>query len=565
MPNITFQPVLREMKDVLNSGFYSIPRFQRPYSWSSENLDDFWRDVVLDNDPGYFVGPMVAYEQPSDVLAMVDGQQRMTSITLALCALRDEFQRLGANSLAKGIAKYIEREDDDSVAHFVLRSEAAGDYLKTQIQRPLPRGPMEPKGDEQKALKRAYDDISGWLGGQVAGLSKEDPEEPGQSPAGLRLKEIRDRILGLQVIWIRLDNEDDAYVIFETLNSRGKDLETVDLLKNLVLGAIRQENGDLDSARIRWNEMREVLAGSSGSSVNPNKFILHWWLSRHSYTAERKLFRSIRKEFSKDEASNFLDELRADAILYARIASPSTWQCQTHERQVRRSLEALNIFGVRQPRPLLLALLRAYRDKKITAKALRKSLSVIESYHFITTAIVGTSSTGGVSVMYASHARQVSSGTSSQINLSLQELKKKLKSSLSSWDTFASEFGRSLYYSQSRPDQRKLVQYVLQRLNDATRPGSALDHSRCNIEHLAPESGLMDSFDDIGNLFWIDQDLNQLLGNKDFSLKKQILTDYTQTYDLSDVMKAESWGKGEVADRGLRLADIAYHQVWRLD
>ena len=75
----------------------------------------------------------------------------------------------------------------------------------------------------------------------------------------------------------------------------------------------------------------------------------------------------------------------------------------------------------------------------------------------------------------------------------------------------------------------------------------------------------MDSFDEIGNLFWIDKDLNQTLGDKDFSLKKGILVDFTQTYDLSDVMKAEEWGTQEVADRGLRLANLAYYQVWKLD
>ncbi len=315
LPNITFQPVLRDLKDVLNSDFYIIPRFQRPYSWSSENLDDFWRDVVIDNEQGYFIGPMVAYEESADLLAMVDGQQRITSVTLALCALRDQFQTLQATAYSTGLGKYIERLDDDSVRHFVLRSEAAGSYLQTQIQLPLPRTSSEAKSEEQRALKKAFEDISAWLAAEVDGLATEHPEGPEHCEAAVRLREIRDRILGLQVIWIKLDNEDDAYVIFETLNSRGKNLETVDLLKNLLLGTIRAENGDLDSARIRWNEMRESLA-VRGGGANPNKFILHWWLSKKDYTAERKLFRLIRKQFNKSDASGMLDELRDDAVLW---------------------------------------------------------------------------------------------------------------------------------------------------------------------------------------------------------------------------------------------------------
>lgn len=44
--------------------YFLIPRFQRPYSWDRDNLDDFWRDVVYDNKPGYFIGPMVAWRDP---------------------------------------------------------------------------------------------------------------------------------------------------------------------------------------------------------------------------------------------------------------------------------------------------------------------------------------------------------------------------------------------------------------------------------------------------------------------------------------------------------------------
>lgn len=75
MASITFQPILRDLKDLLKSDFYSIPRFQRPYSWSSENLEDFWRDVVVDNPEGYFIGPMVAYTEGGDVFKIVDGQR----------------------------------------------------------------------------------------------------------------------------------------------------------------------------------------------------------------------------------------------------------------------------------------------------------------------------------------------------------------------------------------------------------------------------------------------------------------------------------------------------------
>jgi hypothetical protein len=564
MPNITFQPVLKDMKDVLKSDFYTIPRFQRPYSWSSENLDDFWRDVVQDNDPGYFIGPMVAYTSGSDLFSIVDGQQRITSITLALCVIRDMFLEMQAKRFASGLEKYIQRDDDDSISHFVLRSEAAGSFLKSQIQTPPPRAFQEAKRDEERALKKAHDEIATWLRQRIEGLAIDHTDGPESSDAAKCLRDIRDKILGLQVIWIQLDSEDDAYIIFETLNSRGKDLETVDLLKNLLLGAIRAENGDLDTARLRWSEMRETLS-EDGGDANPNKFILHWWLSQHEYTAERKLFRLIRQKVTKPVAPKTLYSLRRDSALYARIANPSAWQCKSYERPAQSSLQALNLFSVRQPRPLLLSLFRAYEDGQIKVAKLKATLRAIEAYHYISTAVVGVSSTGGLSMMYAAHAREISAAKSdAAIHSSIDTLVRKLKERRSSRETFLSEFSQALYYSSDRPEARRLVQYTLQEIHDFSIQGNAFDHKKCNIEHISSQSDPKPWTSSIGNLLWVDEKLNAQLGNKSFAQKQEILEKKKGTYEIDDVLAAKKWTQREVNARTARLARIAYDEVWRV-
>jgi hypothetical protein len=559
--------VLREVKDVLKSDFYAIPRFQRPYSWSSENLDDFWRDVVLDNDRGYFIGPMVAFGQGGDVYGIVDGQQRITSITLALCVVRDIFQELQAVKYSNGLTKYIEREDDDSVSHYVLRSEAAGDFVHSQFQTPLPRAARSPSNDEERSLRKAFDDISAWLRQAVEGLDRTHPDGPEQSEAALKLVEIRDKILDLQVIWIVLDSVDDAYVIFETLNSRGKDLETVDLLKNLLLQAIKAENGDLDSARLRWTEMRETLS-DAGAGANPNKFILHWWLSQREYAAERKLFRLMKRQFKKLEAQAWLDSLHDDAAIYAKIANPTGWKCKNFERPLRNSLLGLGIFGVRQPRPVILAMMRAYHQGVIKFARLRTAVRAIEAYHYISTAVVGVSSTGGVSMMYALHAREISAaaaaGKKKTVHDSIDALTAKLHKSLSSRETFISEFGRALRYSNEEPEARRLVQYTLMALHDSEVKGTALDHARCNIEHLHPQSEPTPWMASIGNLVWVDEVLNHQLGTLPFDQKKPVLEKRAQSYDFADILKADEWRKVEVDARAVRLAEVAYDKVWKV-
>ena len=85
----------KEIKDILESGYYRIPRFQRPYSWDRENLEDFWNDVIVDSDSDYFIGSMVVFKsQHSDVFGVVDGQQRLTTITVMLAAVRNALKEL---------------------------------------------------------------------------------------------------------------------------------------------------------------------------------------------------------------------------------------------------------------------------------------------------------------------------------------------------------------------------------------------------------------------------------------------------------------------------------------
>lgn len=560
MPTITFQPQLREVRDILGSDFYVIPRFQRPYSWTSENLEDFLQDVIGDNDEGYFIGPMVAYKVGKRVAAIVDGQQRVTTISILMCVLRDLFLEIGEHKLATAITRYIERDDDDSVDHFVLRAEAAGEFLKSQIQVKPPRTEVRPGNDEQRALRKAYDEISSSLRERIAGLDTERSADE-ESPATKELRLVRDRVLSLQTIWIQLDSEDDAYIIFETLNSRGKDLEVVDLLKNHLLSKLKPENGDLDSARLGWTKMRETLF--EAGNANPNKFILHWWLSKGDYTAERKLYKLLKKRLDQKRGRQTIAELQRDSATYARIASPGTVKWKHHEGELRDALAGIDLFGVRQPRPFLLAAMRSYRDGTIKYATCRKVVSSVESFHYVTTAIVGVSSTGGISQMYAKYARDLTAASdSASAALVCDQLVKKLRGNLSTRDVFLPEFERQLKFSEDEPNAKRLVQYTLRRLHAKSNPSHPLDLEKCNIEHLHPQSSADSWAGNIGNLFLLSADLNSKLGHSPFAAKKAVLAEQSGNYDLQDVLSADTWDERHVHERAQRLAKYAYDSVW---
>ena len=90
----------KDLRDVFKLGYFKIPRFQRPYSWERDEVVNFWDDITKNTSPEYFIGSMVVYQDNKPYFGIVDGQQRLTTITLILSAIRDAFIKLGEQDLA---------------------------------------------------------------------------------------------------------------------------------------------------------------------------------------------------------------------------------------------------------------------------------------------------------------------------------------------------------------------------------------------------------------------------------------------------------------------------------
>ena len=122
----------KQVGQFLKESFYRIPRFQRPYSWDRTNIEEFWNDAVVENQAQYFIGNFVVYDD-KNAMGVVDGQQRLTTITLLLCALRNAFQKENLPNLAKGIHGLIERTDISDQRFYVLQTETSYPYFQEHI------------------------------------------------------------------------------------------------------------------------------------------------------------------------------------------------------------------------------------------------------------------------------------------------------------------------------------------------------------------------------------------------------------------------------------------------
>src|SRR5438876_8347848 len=163
----------KQVGQLLGKADYEIPRFQRPYTWDHVNVEEFWNDAVVECEGNYFIGNFVVYDDKG-VLGVVDGQQRLTTITLLLCALRDVFQEQGEEKLAKGLHGLIERPNIQAEKYYVLQSETSYPYFQEHIQKFQGKpGVKAEVGPEEELLKEAFDYLREKLDGIVEAIENQ--------------------------------------------------------------------------------------------------------------------------------------------------------------------------------------------------------------------------------------------------------------------------------------------------------------------------------------------------------------------------------------------------------
>jgi hypothetical protein len=558
----------RTVREVFADGYYRVPRFQRAYSWEVENVEDFWNDTVLGGQDEYFIGSIVVFPVDAAAFGIVDGQQRLTTITMMLAALRNSLTRVGESGLANAVHRLIERPNMRDQLEYVIQTETSYPYFQDHIQHFGDASTRKQPGQEEKALQKAFDFITAKMDAEVDRIALATTVKSTRKKTH-ELEDLRDRLLRLKLIFVNVDNEDDAYIIFETLNSRGKDLTVADLVKNHLLRHLRSTNKNVDIQRDKWNAILESF-GASQVDIRMERFILHDWLSKHEYVGEKLLFKQIKKYVTSGNAKQFLSDLSFDANIYRQLYEPSYRKWQFEEQGVKESLAALALFRVTQPLPLLISLLREYDQGRLKMKRLEEVLRAVESFHFLFTALAAKSSSGGISAMYALHARELQAANTPEDKVKgLQELRRKLRERRPTLEEVSAAVA-SLRYSTEFTQDKRVVRYLLEGIYRKQVPDAPIDFSRMTIEHLAPEStdGSWNCSDDlvasIGNLFLLPEDLNGQLANKSLAKKVSILTKQKGVWVDPEITQATVWDDEAIEARTRRLAELAFKSVWKI-
>jgi Protein of unknown function DUF262/Protein of unknown function (DUF1524) len=539
-----------------------VPAYQRPYSWTDEQIGDLLRDLsdaIRDEDSEYFLGTIVLTKNNEGSHFVIDGQQRLATISIIICAIRNYFQRGGDTERSDGIHKeYLARKELRGLtetAHLKLIAADNGFYEREILGRSVParnrmRKKVVPSSHTrlENALRIASDHIDA--------LAKQT-----QEPAQVLLDwvdYIRDKA---KVIVVEVNDEGAAYTIFEVLNDRGLDLSVSDLLKNFVFRVAEDKVGE---AQEHWTTMTAVLEASGAEEKDLRTFIRHVWASQHGLTREKELYYRIRTTItSKQRAVDFAKELGDQAAVYAALNNPSDEFWKPYGVSVRDAIGALDLLKAAQIRPLVLAVLKDFKDEEVK-RAL--PMLVCWTVRFL---VVGRVGSGSLESGYSERAKEVSAGTIK----TAKALHAASASFLASDDEFEQAF------RTARVSAHYLGRYYLRALEHTASSSAAgellvnpseealtLEHvmpqtREPNWEHIAGEQHKA-YVRRIGNLALLDKSLNEYGGNLPFSEKKMAFakSKISLTWEIGAL---SSWDLKVIDARQERLAKMAV-QAWPL-
>jgi hypothetical protein len=574
-----------DIRNLLSSGFFYIPRFQRPYSWEKDNVTDFWDDLTRDTEQPYFIGPLVLYRSGSQRFAVVDGQQRLTTITLLLCALRQELFARGFSDYANALNQLIERQTLDAKNQYVLDTETSYPYFQNVIQRIQPDASYDANQSEERLIEGAYSLIKArlqeWTIDIVA--SKAITASAKRDRIGKLLIRLRDAILNLRIVEIVLDEEEDAYEIFETLNTKGKDLSLQDLVKTHFARKIPATNEKSDDVKLKWRQLVDCIEKEHKikrertdkdrhrAFAAVDTYLHHFWLSRYQYLPAKKIYKPLKAmSIKQTDAKQLLLDLLDDAKRYRMVIRPVSSDWTKNEQLIFDHLQYIAGFDTTLHSSFSLALVRAYRLKSIRRHTqISNVFRVIENFTFLTTALTQKSGSG-ISQMYASCARSLfeASNNDKKVRESISSLRAKLRDRIPGAADIDEGFRRLIYTDQDSRD-KKLVKYVLERFHSFFSPGVCVDFESMTIEHLLSQSEAkslsMDDavFGSIGNLLLVTQEINAKLADRSFQEKKQILSD--SNYPLDELIKSkQEWGPKEIAERNGYLSLLGTQKIWKI-
>lgn len=549
--------------DLIGNGkIYQVPPFQRDYSWNEENWEDLWQDILVlyaNPNSSHYMGALVLQSSSTSdkEFTIIDGQQRLATLSIVAIAVINKIQKLveaeeepEANRERQEILKrtYLSDRDPRSLRYSskLLLNENNNDFYQSNLINLRSPLNLRSLSKTNQLLWQAFQYFSNHL---------DELQEVIQS--GEELAEFITNVVAQRLLFIQISVEDElnAYTVFETLNARGIELSSTDLLKNYLF-SLFQGPDDLQEAQRQW---RRII-----NTVQMEKFpdFLRYYLSSKQTRVRReRLFKIVRESVKNaQQAFDLLDQLENYSSLFIALGNSNDefWRDTPENREYIRNLE---LFRVKQAYSTLLTAYKRFSPENFTR--LLKLVCVL-SFRYT---VVSSLNPNDLEALYNRVAIAI---TNAEIT-NPKQVFEHLHSVYVSDEKFFQDF--SLLSISTQGQKRKLVRYILCMLEtDASRID--VNEDSFSIEHILPESpsdNWLQSFTHaqieamayrLGNLTPLEPSLNRQVGNELYLTKQAV---YQQSvYTLTKTILAEEWTPNALATRQRHLAQRAVH-IWRSD
>lgn len=360
-----------------NKSLYYIPPYQREYSWGKEHWDNLFNDLN-DNDNGYFLGSIICILKNSQksyqVVDVIDGQQRLTTLNILLLAIFSKISTLRDSS--DEALRYISDDDEYNsswleLKRFIKEKEDVRftpsiqknnlDDYNYLVQLVFTKAPNAPAYWKSRKIAKAYDYFLEKLDEMLESL----PEDRSKIN---RLFKYFEKIASSFIVRIDTEDANSAFILFESINNRGTPLTPIDLIKNSLIGKHQQDPE-------RTNEEWQRLINNIEDYEPQVRFLRHYYhafsnnslvkLDGYASATKSNLIKIYSKLIERD-ASTILSDLIKKSEIYKFFSYPDELSINDKFYDYKAKLIDLDRLGVAPAYSLLLYLFETYPEEEFS-------------------------------------------------------------------------------------------------------------------------------------------------------------------------------------------------------
>ena len=553
----------KELLDFMKKARLSVPIYQRPYSWEEKHCKKLWEDIIQAGNPDrkspHFIGSILSV--PKSLVAgtelthtLIDGQQRITTLSLLLIALRDKLENIHLSLSFDANSYLITQEQGEDKYKLKLSIKEDKDTFQYLIN-----GKKEELANSKSKIKQTFDHFTKWL----------------KNCSEKELEAIIRGLDKLQIITIGIDSsDDDPQIIFQNLNSAGKPLSQTDLIRNHILMS-EEEKRQKELYDTYWLPMEE---GFGKDEARFNKFIFHYLTMEEGEVKESEVYEKFKQHMQDQNKEKLLANLKKHATHYCHITGLQPEQ----ESSLRDAFQELGHVQAEQAYPLLLKCYDCYKDSSISF-AKEDFVKIIRlTINYIFRLSICGMGTHGLGERFIELIKKIN------IFIASAETERQEKTFYECIDAgFASTHGQKQFPDDERFAQAlqtrniynpKTTQYLLGKLENHGYKGSLnYKDAKYTIEHIMPQTltpewikDLGDNYQQVhetyrhtlGNLTLVDE--NAKLSNKPFEEKRDGDKGYKDNRIITlnkDIINQDKWGEAQIKARAENLAKMAL-EIW---